>query len=248
MVDAGRQHRPGDRTAHRGDCRAGLRRAGVGELQHLRAGIEAEPRAALDQRRELRLVGGHVLAGQRVGEELDDEQQVLPREVLDALADDRHVVAVGVRMVGAQIDHDLAAGAAELAHLPGVDAGGKTGQIVSLGVGIVARRVEPDQQRHVARQHAVVDDARHRADRVEQHARRLACEVAHDVRLGVAQHGVADLCPFVGRVRENLADAAALIAGDHHDRAVPAADLLVATQFGCRQMGHAASLDELCMP
>ena len=130
MVDAGRQHRPGHGAAHRGDRRAGLRRAGVGKLQDLRSGVEAKPRAALDQRRELRLVRGLVFAGQRVGEELDDEQQILAREVLDALADDRHVVVVGMRMVGAQIDHDLAAGAAELAHLPGVDAGGETGQVV----------------------------------------------------------------------------------------------------------------------
>ena len=41
----------GTSTAHRGDRRAGLRRAGVGELQHLCAGVEAEPRAAFDQRR-----------------------------------------------------------------------------------------------------------------------------------------------------------------------------------------------------
>ena len=85
-------------------------------------------------------------------------------------------------------------------------------------------------------QHAVVDDPRHGADRIDQHAGRVAGEIAGDVGLGLAEHVVADRRLRLGVGGEQRAHAAALVAGDHHHRAVRAADLLVAAPFGG---GHA---------
>ena len=56
--------------------------------------------------------------------------------------------------------------------------------------------------------------------------------------IGAASRGLA----HAGDVLRDLSGwkrfAAALIAGDHHDRPVPAADLLIAAQLAGRQPGH----------
>ena len=133
-------------------------------------------------------------------------------------------------MIGTQVDHDLASRAAELAHLPGIDARGEAGEVVTGGSGIIARGVEPDEKRHIAGQGGLVHHTGHSTHRIKQYAGCLACQIANNVRLGVAQNGVSDLGLFFGRIRQDLADAAALIAGNHHNRTVFFTNLVVASK------------------
>ena len=176
----------------------------------------------------VRLVGVGRLAGQWVGEEFDDEQHVLGGEVGDATVDDRDVVGVCVRPVGAQIDHQLAPDRAERPHPARVDSRREAREPIPFRADVIARRVKPDQHRDVARQRAIVDDPWHRADGVEQHRGRVRRQAPHDVDLHFAERRVGDL-RLLGLVGgEQLADAAALVAGDDHNRAVGRANLLVA--------------------
>ena len=241
MVDTGGQHRPGHIARHFRNIGAGFRRARIGNFQNLRAQLQAQARAALDQRREFRLVLFRAFTRQRIGQELDHQQHILCRKIGNALADDAGVMRVRVRMVGAQIDHQLAPRAAELAHAPRGDARREARTPVAALADIIAGRVKADQQRHVARQRRLFHHARHGADGVEQHAGRMGGEMAHNVGLDIAQHRVGHrrLRRLVGA--EQLADAAALVAGDDHDRAARPADLLIAAQFGRGHFRHAAA-------
>ena len=85
---------------------------------------------------------------------------------------------------------------------------------------------------------ALVDQLRHGADRIDQHAGGLAREMAGDVGLGLAQDVVADGLLGDGIGGEQAAHAAALVAGDHHHGTVGAADLLVAAALGGGHPGH----------
>ena len=164
------------------------------------------------------------------------------REIGDALAQNGDIMLVRLRPVGPEIDHDLAAGAAELAHAARADAGNEARQAVAGGRDVEARSVEADEQSRIAAQHAFIDNPRHRAERVEQHAGCLAGEVSRDVRLGVAQHVVGDLGLFFRVRRKQASHAAALVTGDGHHRPVLAAYLLVAAQLCGRHLCHGSSV------
>ena len=242
MIDARRQDRPRHARRHGMDAPAGFRRTGERHLKKLGAAIEREAHAALDQFRHHRGVGGLVLALQRVGEEFDDEEHVLAREIFDAMPEDLEVVLVRLRTVGAEIHHDLARRAAELAHLARADALGEARQAMAGRIGIVAGSVEPDEERHVARQRPILDHAGHRADRIEEHRRGMRAEILHDVRLHLAEVGIGDrlLCFRIGG--EQRAHAAALVAGDRHHGTVGRAYLLEAAQLRGCELAHVVLL------
>ena len=183
--------------------------------------LEAEPRAALDQLGGLCRVGLLALARQRIGQELDDEQQVLPGEVGDHRVEDGEVGLVRRRHVGAQVDHDLAAGAAELAHAAGGDALDHVGDAVALRREVRTRRrrgrsaapscgrSSPSSTRcgtaqngSTSTQHAWL--ARYRV---------MSALVSPSMALVIA------FCA-AGSAVSSLPHAAALVAGDDHHRAV----------------------------
>ena len=152
-------------------------------------------------------------------------------------------MVVGPRLIGPQIHHDLAAGAAQRPHPACVDAGNQARQAVALGRDVETGSVEADEQRRITVQHAFVDNPWHSAERVEQHAGCSTCEVARDVSLGVAKHVVGDFRLF-RRIRcQQGPHAAALVAGDGHHGPVLAAYLLVAAQLRGGHLRHGLQSD-----
>ena len=118
---------PAESSAH-GTPSASVRLAqaaaspGILELEVARAALLGEQCPLPDQVGAARGEGRRILVVRRVGQHLDDEQQLGGGAVGRGLADHRGVRALRVLAVGAQADEELGPGAAEPAHAGGPDA------------------------------------------------------------------------------------------------------------------------------
>ncbi len=109
---------------------------------------------------------------------------------------------------------------------------------MAVGVRVITRGIKPNEQRYIAGKCPFINHAGNSANGVEQNAGGVGGEIARNVRLRITQHGIADLRLFLRCFRQNLANAAPLIAGNHHDRAILAANLLIAAKLSRRQFCH----------
>ncbi|VTT28204.1 Uncharacterised protein [Klebsiella pneumoniae] len=236
MVDPSREYRPRHVPGKFGDRRTVFGRARIRDFQHFGAQLQRQPGAFVDQRRHAAFIRVFAFVGQSVGEELNHQQQVFTGEVLYTVAQNIKVMTVGIRAIGAQIDHNFTPVSAQFAHAAGADALHQARIAVAFRRGVKAGCVKADQQRGIAGNNAVINQIRHRADGVHQYARGLAGKIAGDIGFNAAQLLLGDRFLLFRVGAQEGTHGPALIAGDHQHRAVAATNLLIAAQFGSRHV------------
>ena len=90
-------------------------------------------------------------------------------------------------------------------------------------------------------QHPFIHQPRNGAQRIDQNATGRLGQIGRDVHFRQTQRGVADLGLLFRRLGKQGPHPAALIAGDHHHRAVIAADLLISAPFSSGHGSHVVS-------